>query len=143
MTGLELLDHVVATTPSLPVIIITGRDDVQVRQRAAQSKAVAYFEKPVDEQDLLQTIRHALGLRRLSRSPPAEQLLRRRRVREQEEKARIAPVPQPWHTRSPRHRPEPSVETRRLGCGEGTLLGPAHCSGASDPMATDVLSGIN
>ena len=62
MTGLELLDHVVATTPSLPVIIITGRDDVQVRQRAAQSKAVAYFEKPVDEQDLLQTIRHALGL---------------------------------------------------------------------------------
>ena len=62
MTGLELLDHVTATTPSLPVIIITGRDDVQVRQRAAQARAIAYFQKPVDEQDLLQTIRRALGL---------------------------------------------------------------------------------
>jgi FixJ family two-component response regulator len=62
MTGLELLEHFVAAGITLPVILITAHDDVQVRMRAAQAGVSAYLRKPVDEQDLLQAIRRALGL---------------------------------------------------------------------------------
>jgi FixJ family two-component response regulator len=62
MTGLELLEHFVTAGISLPVILITAHDDVQVRMRAAQAGVSAYLRKPVDEQDLLQAIRRALGL---------------------------------------------------------------------------------
>jgi FixJ family two-component response regulator len=62
MSGVELLEHLVAAGPSLPAIIITAYDDVQVRKRAAQAGVVAYVQKPVDAQDLLQAIQRALGL---------------------------------------------------------------------------------
>jgi FixJ family two-component response regulator len=62
MTGLELLNHLVAAGISLPVILITAHDDVQVRGHATEAGAVAYLRKPVDEQDLLQAIQRALGL---------------------------------------------------------------------------------
>jgi FixJ family two-component response regulator len=64
MSGIELLEHCVAAGMSLPVILITAHNDVQVRRRAA---AVAFLHKPVDEQDLLQAIRRGLGLEELKR----------------------------------------------------------------------------
>jgi two-component system CheB/CheR fusion protein len=60
MTGVELLEHLAATGSTLPAVIITGRDDLQMRMRAMQAGAVAYLLKPLDEQDLLQALQKAL-----------------------------------------------------------------------------------
>jgi FixJ family two-component response regulator len=61
MSGVALLEHLVALGNTLPVILITGRDDVQMRLRAAQMGAVAYLRKPLDEQDLHLALQQALG----------------------------------------------------------------------------------
>jgi FixJ family two-component response regulator len=61
MSGVALLEHFAVAGLLLPVICMTAHDDVQVRRRAAQAGALAFLPKPVDEQDLLQAIRHALG----------------------------------------------------------------------------------
>ena len=45
----------------IPVIVITGRDPLVNRQRALQAGAVAFFQKPVDNAELLAAIRGALG----------------------------------------------------------------------------------
>jgi FixJ family two-component response regulator len=69
MTGVELLEHLVATGSTLPAVIITARDDLQMRMRAMQAGAVAYLLKPLDRQDLLQALQEALdGRRRSDRS---------------------------------------------------------------------------
>jgi DNA-binding response OmpR family regulator len=44
----------------IPVIVLTGRD-VTVRERALKAGAVAFFQKPADNDDLLAAIRQALG----------------------------------------------------------------------------------
>lgn len=61
MTGVALLEHCAQAGMSLPAICITAHEDIQLRQRAAQAGAVAFLTKPVEEQDLLQAICHALG----------------------------------------------------------------------------------
>src|SRR5262245_13387094 len=60
MTGVELLEHLAATGSTLPAVLITGRDDLQVRMRAMQAGAVAYLLKPLDGQEFLQTLQEAL-----------------------------------------------------------------------------------
>ena len=60
MNGVALLEHLGTLGSTLPVILITGRDDVRMRQRAAQLGAVAYLPKPLDEQDLLLALQRAL-----------------------------------------------------------------------------------
>ena len=60
MNGIALLEHLGALGSTLPVILITGRKDIQMRLRAAQLGAVAYLPKPLDEQDLLQALQRAL-----------------------------------------------------------------------------------
>ncbi len=44
-----------------PVIIITGGEDVALKQRAVAGGALAFFHKPIDHDDLLKVIRGALG----------------------------------------------------------------------------------
>ena len=68
MTGVELLEHLAATGSTLPAVIITGRDDLQMRMRAMQARAAAYLLKPLDGQDLLQALQEALDRRCLSGS---------------------------------------------------------------------------
>jgi FixJ family two-component response regulator len=63
MTGVELLEHLVATDSTLPAVIITGRDDLQMRMRAMQAGAAAYLLKPLEGQDLLQALQEALDRR--------------------------------------------------------------------------------
>ena len=60
MTGVELLEHLAALGSTLPVIVITGRDDLQIRVRALQAGAAAYLLKPLDGLELLQAIQKAL-----------------------------------------------------------------------------------
>jgi CheY-like chemotaxis protein len=45
----------------IPVIIITGAEDSKNKQRAVASGAVAFFNKPIDHDDLLKVIRATLG----------------------------------------------------------------------------------
>src|SRR5215510_11839860 len=68
MTGVELLEHLVEAGSTLPAVIITAHDDLQMRMRAMQAGAMAYLLKPLDGQDLLQALREALEGRRLSGS---------------------------------------------------------------------------
>jgi CheY-like chemotaxis protein len=45
----------------IPVIIITGAEDSKNKQRAISGGAVAFFNKPIDHDDLLKVIRATLG----------------------------------------------------------------------------------
>ena len=68
MTGVELLEHLAAAGSMLPAVVITGRDDLQMRMRAIQAGAVAYLLKPLDREEILQAIQEALDGRHLSDS---------------------------------------------------------------------------
>ena len=59
LSGLELLDILRAKHFALPVIVITGRSDPALRLRARVAGAVAVFDKPVDEAQLLGAIEGA------------------------------------------------------------------------------------
>jgi two-component system, LuxR family, response regulator FixJ len=61
MTGLELLEHLRRDGSNLPVIIITGRGDSVLKERAARAGAVALLDKPVDNDVLLNSLTHALA----------------------------------------------------------------------------------
>jgi FixJ family two-component response regulator len=61
MTGVELLEHFAATGCPLPAVIITGRDDLQMRMRAMQAGALAYLLKPLDGEEFLQALKEALN----------------------------------------------------------------------------------
>jgi len=55
----EKVEHFVVTGLALPVIIITGHNDLQIRLRTIGG-VVAYLQKPVDVQDLLRAIERAM-----------------------------------------------------------------------------------
>lgn len=59
-TGLDFLDSAEGAQLALPVILLTGRGDAALRTRALQAGAVAYFEKPVDDQELVDAITRAI-----------------------------------------------------------------------------------
>jgi len=44
-----------------PIIIITGGDAAKYKERALSEGAMAYFQKPIDNEQLLSTIRSALN----------------------------------------------------------------------------------
>ena len=56
MGGLELLESLRQQGSSLPVIVFTGRGDVNLREHVERVGAVALLAKPVDTDLLLQTI---------------------------------------------------------------------------------------
>ena len=60
MDGLELQRRVSAESPSLPVILISGQLDEEVRQRGLRSGAIAFLYKPFDGEELLRAIQRAL-----------------------------------------------------------------------------------
>jgi FixJ family two-component response regulator len=59
MTGLELLEVVRRRKWNLPVIILTGRSDELLRERALRSGVVAFLDKPVEESTLMRAIDRA------------------------------------------------------------------------------------
>jgi FixJ family two-component response regulator len=60
MHGLELQWRVKSKYPALPVIIITGHRDEQIRQSALSEGAAFHFYKPFDPDDLLRAVRSAI-----------------------------------------------------------------------------------
>lgn len=61
VSGLDFLASADAATLELPVILLTGRGDPALRERALTLGVVAYFDKPVAGDELLTTIAAAVG----------------------------------------------------------------------------------
>jgi len=60
MSGIELLQNIRTRFPWLPVILMTGLIEDDIREAALRWNATALFEKPVDRGDLILSIRLAL-----------------------------------------------------------------------------------
>ena len=69
MNGLELQSELAAAGYGIPVIFITAYDDKGSRGRAMLAGAVAFLDKPFNDEQLLQTVRSALIARDNSRKP--------------------------------------------------------------------------
>ena len=61
MSGLDLLEHMRDKGPQLPTIIITGRSDAFLKERALRSGARDFIDKPVSDDALIAAIGRALG----------------------------------------------------------------------------------
>ncbi len=55
---------------NIPIMIISGTDPAQLRDRALAAGAVEYFHKPIDNERLLAAIRQTLGQTGAGSSPP-------------------------------------------------------------------------
>ena len=53
--------HRLESVKKIPIIIITGSEDPKSKERATQSGAVAYFQKPLEHDYLLKVVRATLG----------------------------------------------------------------------------------
>ncbi len=61
ISGFELLKILRARNLHIPVIMISGRVDSDLRGRLTQNGAAAVFDKPLDEDELIQAIEAALA----------------------------------------------------------------------------------
>jgi len=61
MTGLELLQKVRERGWATPVVLMSAFTDKEFRQRATSLGAVAFFDKPIDTDALLQVLRTSIG----------------------------------------------------------------------------------
>lgn len=59
--GQELLDILGRRESRLPTVVMTGNTDEKTRAQALMKGAVAFLEKPVDADRLIDTLRDALG----------------------------------------------------------------------------------
>ena len=59
--GFAVLARLSETGPRLPVIVITGHDAAEIRERAIASGVAAYLRKPVNDQTLLDAISAAIA----------------------------------------------------------------------------------
>jgi len=60
MKGEDVLEFIKKNHPHLPVIIVTGYDEVETAVRCMRAGSVDYLVKPVDRAHLLSAVRHAL-----------------------------------------------------------------------------------
>ena len=60
MNGLQLQSHLATEGWSIPIIFITAYGNKQSHRKAMQAGAVAFLEKPFNDEHLLETIRSAL-----------------------------------------------------------------------------------
>jgi FixJ family two-component response regulator len=61
VSGFEVQDSLCSSDIGLPVVIITGHDSVETRERAMKGKPIAFLRKPIDDQVLRDAIELALG----------------------------------------------------------------------------------
>ena len=62
MDGLELQEKIRACGSKIPVIFITAHDDTSAKVQAMKAGAVAFIQKPFDDQVLLDAVNSGLGL---------------------------------------------------------------------------------
>jgi FixJ family two-component response regulator len=62
LNGFEVQSRLAETQPRVPVVVITGHDLPEARERVISAGAAAYLRKPVDDQALLDTIASAIAL---------------------------------------------------------------------------------
>ena len=60
ITGLEVMARLCALSPRTRVIVITGRDDVAARVTAMQIGPLAFFTKPLNEDEFLTAVHDGL-----------------------------------------------------------------------------------
>jgi FixJ family two-component response regulator len=61
LSGLDLQKELLAFTPPLPIIFITGHGDIPTSVRAMKGGAVDFLTKPVNDRDLLSVIKLAMA----------------------------------------------------------------------------------
>jgi two-component system, LuxR family, response regulator FixJ len=61
MSGLEVQSQLREISPSTRVIVFTGKDDPLVRSTALTAGASAFLTKPFDDEELVTSVRLALG----------------------------------------------------------------------------------
>jgi DNA-binding NtrC family response regulator len=64
-SGVELLERLKATHPSLPVVMLTASHDVKTAVRATQLGAFDYLTKPIDPEEIVVVVRRAMDARAL------------------------------------------------------------------------------
>lgn len=60
-TGLDLQSALLASGRDVPIVFITGHDDIPVAVRAMKAGAVDFLAKPFDEKDLLAAVAQAVA----------------------------------------------------------------------------------
>jgi two-component system, LuxR family, response regulator FixJ len=60
ISGLDLQEQLAARHSDLPVVVVTGHGDDEVRQRALENGAIAILDKPFDDQSLLDAVERAM-----------------------------------------------------------------------------------
>ena len=62
MNGLNLQNHLATSGHTIPIVFIAAYEDGMAKTKAMAAGAVDFFQKPIDEKDLLGTIYKALDL---------------------------------------------------------------------------------
>lgn len=62
MTGLDLQKHLLTTGRVIPTIFISANGNDKTKNAAMAAGAVTFFQKPVEESDLLSAIHKSLGI---------------------------------------------------------------------------------
>lgn len=60
MDGFQLQKRIAGTDHDLPFIIITGDGNAETRRRSLEAGAVSFFDKPFDDEELLDAIYGAI-----------------------------------------------------------------------------------
>lgn len=60
ISGLAVLQQLVGQGVDLPVIMLTGHGTVEMCRRAFKAGAAEFLEKPVDDEQLLEAVQHAV-----------------------------------------------------------------------------------
>ena len=63
--GIELLEELRKSDPELPVVMMSGHGTIDTAVRATQLGAFTFLQKPIGTEQLLLTLRNALGFHRL------------------------------------------------------------------------------
>jgi FixJ family two-component response regulator len=61
MTGFEVQARLLELGERVPVVVITGHDTAQARERAMEGGAAAYLRKPADDEALLGAVSTAIA----------------------------------------------------------------------------------
>lgn len=94
LSGLTVLERLVAEGVDQPVVMLTGHGTVEMCRRAFRAGAAEFLEKPVDDERLLEALheavrRHVATRERLAADRVAQERLARLSEREREVLARV------------------------------------------------------